>query len=180
MNIIEEIAKKYEGNYTEESIRGSNYPSGKYTFHPQEGVIIIGDSKIILNIKAVGGAARTAEPYRIVLFLDKDYQKKLEIFPKTSFQKFIALFNSNHSTGIRESIQKQFRISGDNLLIEQLLNDHAFCQNILGEKIFILIGKKYPKRIVLSPSYGIDNLDQFEKYLAILQQIEMKVKCNST
>jgi len=180
MNIVEEISKKYEGQYNEEAFRGSNYPSGKYTFHPQEGIIQIGDSKVIINIKAVGGAARTAEPYRIVLFLDKDYQKKLEIFPKTTFQKFIGLFNSNHSTGIRDSIRKQFRITGDKSLTEQLLNDQKFCENIIGEKIYILIGQKYPKRIILSPSYGIDDLDQFEKFLAILQQIESKINGKST
>tara|TARA_R110000764_G_scaffold239774_1_gene339969 strand:+ start:1315 stop:1614 length:300 start_codon:yes stop_codon:yes gene_type:complete len=82
MNIIEEIVKKHKGEFSEAPEKGSNMTSGRYTFQPQSGIVKIGGTKISININAVGGAARTAEPYRIVLHLEKDYNTRLEVFPK--------------------------------------------------------------------------------------------------
>lgn len=77
-------------------------------------------------------------------------------------------------------VNKQFSFQGDNQLIQKLGIDDSFCSKIQDEKIFILIGKKHPKRIVLTPAHGIDDIEHFEKLLSILKLIEEKIVGNNT
>jgi hypothetical protein len=178
MNIIEELVKKYNGEYSQEPKKASNMPGGKYTFEPQKGVITIDGTKISINIKAVGGAVPTAEPYRIVLHLDRDYQTRLEIFPKTNLKRLFSLFTPNNKPTASDSVNKQFSFNGDAFLIQKLGLDESFCANIENEKLYIIISKKHPKRILLTPAHGIDDINHFEKLLFILKQIEQKIKEN--
>jgi len=181
MNIVEELVKKYEGKYSEEVDRGINYPTGKYTFYPQRGIIKVDGTIISINIKAVGGAARTAEPYRIMLELDKDYGiSPFRIFPKSTVKKITGSIFANDNLNIPDPINKQFSFKGNDALTKALVSDYTFCDNIKNEKVYILISEKYPQHIVLTPAYGIDDLVQFEKFLNILKFIESKVKRNST
>ena len=180
MNLIEELVKKYEGKYSEEAKKGINFPSGKITFQPQLGVVEIDGTRIAIGINALGGAARTAEPYRIVLYLDKNYETEFEIYPKTFFAKITEFIISNNNSHIPKTISTQYRFKGNEQLIRKLGSDKSFCEKILNDKLFIFYRKKYPKSIVLTPSHGIKNLDQFEKFLMILKLIERHIKGNST
>jgi hypothetical protein len=180
MNIIEALVQKHQGEYSQDPEKASTMTSGRFTFQPQRGVLTIDGTKISININAVGGAARTAEPYRIVLHLGKDYGTRLEIFPKTNLKRLLELFTSKKNPSNSVIINKQFSFSGDNQLIEKLGADQTFYSKILDEKVFILIGKKYPKHIVLTPAYGIDNIEHLEKFLEILKTIERKIKDNNT
>ncbi len=179
MNFIEELVKKYEGTYSEESNRGINFPSGHYTFHPQKGIVEIDGTKISLSINAVGGAAQTTEPYRIILYLDKDYNTKLEIFPKTNLKKLLEFIIPSNGLELPKQIKKQFSFKGNMPLMQELLSDRSFCENITGEKVYIMIRKKHPKSIMLTPAHGIADLQQFEKFLLILKQIESKIKSSA-
>lgn len=178
MNFIEELVKKYEGSYSEETKKSSIYSSGKYTFHPQNGVLELDGTKISINLNAVGDASRTAEPYRIVLYLDRDYEITLHIYPKNWFKKlWHLLFPQKHQT-LPDAIKKQFSFSGNQRIINALGSDSLFCENIDHEKTYIHLGKKFPKCIILTPAHGIDDLDQFEKFLQILKHIESAIKNN--
>ena len=178
MNLIEELVKKYDGSYSEEAKKSSIYTSGKYTFYPQNGVLELDGTKISINLNAVGGAAATAEPYRIVLYLERDYEMKLHIYPKTWLKKlWYRMFPQKHQT-LPIHIKKQFSFSGNQSLINALGQDTQFCEKINNEKTFILLGKKFPKCIILTPAHGINDLDQFEKFLQLLKHIENTIKNN--
>lgn len=180
MNIIEELVKKYDGKYSEEPGKASNMINGRFTFQPQSGKIEINGTKISVNINAVGGAAQTAEPYRIVLHLEKNYKKQLEIFPKTHLKRFLDLFKANNSAIQSNLVNKKYSFSGDKQLISNLRLDRKFCKNTQDEKLYILIGKKYPKRIVLTPAFGVEDIEHFEKLILILKLIEEKIQHNCT
>lgn len=179
MNVIEELVKKYEGTYSEEYKKESIMPMGKYSFHLQKGIIEIDKTKISINIKAVGGASQTAEPYRFILYLDKDYGKKLEIFPQGNFKRLIE-FVANIFSPPSEAINKKYTFKGDSDLISKLKRDKSFCKKIEDEKLYILIWKKKPKHLVLTPAHGIDSIEHFEKMLSLLKLIEGKIKENNT
>lgn len=180
MNLIEELVKKYEGSYSEETKKSSIYSSGKYTFYPQNGVLELDGTKISINLNAVGGASRTTEPYRIVLYLDRDYEITLHIYPKNWLKKlWHQIFPQKHPT-LPDPIRKQFSFFGNQRLIDALGRDTGFCEKINNEKTYILLGKKFPKCVILTPAHGIDDLDQFEKFLQILKQIEGAIKNNKT
>ena len=44
------------------------------------------------------------------------------------------------------------------------------------ERLYILIWKKKPKHLVLTPAHGIDGVEHFEKILSILKIIQSKIK----
>lgn len=181
MNIVEELAKKYEGVYSEESMRGVTFPQGRYTFQPQKGVINVEGTIISVNIKAVGGAARTAEPYRIMLQLDKDYKiAPLEIFPRSFFNRlFREFFPISRSNSVEDVINKEFSFKGKDTLVKTIMSNSILSKNLKNEFFFIVISKKFPQHIVLTPKYGVGDLTQFEKFLVILKQIEREVIENS-
>ena len=180
MNLIEELVKKYEGSYSEETKKSSIFTSGQFNFHPQNGVLELDGTKITLNINAVTGASQTAEPYRLVLYLDQDYEMPLQIFPKSVFKRlWFWLFPQNHTT-LPKTIKKWFSFHGNQQVIDALGKDAKFCEMIHNEKTFILLGKKFPKCVILTPAYGIDDLNHFEKLLQILKRIEAAIKTKSS
>jgi len=179
MNIIEELIKKHQGEYCEDSEKASTMLSGRYTFQPQRGIITLDGTKISININEVGGASQSTEPYRLVLYLSKDYKTRLEIFPKTNLMRFLEFFAPKIPTN-SELVNKQFSFNGDNGLIGILGADSTFCTKIKNEKVFILIGEKYPKHIILTPAHGIDDIEHLEKLLSLLKMIEEKIKGNIT
>ncbi|GHC66661.1 hypothetical protein, partial [Ulvibacter litoralis] len=180
MNIIEELVKKHHGKYSQDPKKASNLTSGRFTFQPQQGILTIDGTKVSININAVGGAAETAEPYRIVLHLEKNYESSLEIFPKTSLRRILDFFISKSKPTNSEIANKQFSFNGNNQLIRKLGTDNAFCTKLQHEKVFILISRKQPKHIVLTPAHGIDDIEHLEKLLSILKMIEGKIKSKNT
>ena len=172
MNLIEELVEKYSGKYSEEVKKSSIYPSGKYSFHPQEGVIEIDGTKISVNIQAIGDAARVAERYRIILHLKQNWKKQLEIYPRSFLGRMAhSLFNKYSAELLRE-----FLIKGDDSIVNKLVNDKSLLNLIRGEKVFIVLKKAIPNKIILRPAHGINDLDQFEKFLFILKLIETKIE----
>lgn len=89
MNIIEELTKKYNGNYSEELTKNVNSPFGKFIYQPKSGIIEIDGTKISVNISEIDGAIPVTEPFRITLYLDKTYEIELDIFPKDLWNKFL-------------------------------------------------------------------------------------------
>ena len=176
MNLLEELVKKYEGSYSEEAKKSSIFTSGQFNFHPQNGVLELDGTKITVNINAISGAVPTAEPYRIVLYLDQDYKMPLRIFPKSFYKKlWYGIFPQKHST-LPKHLKQRFSFHGDQKVIDSLGKDQKFCRLIQNEKTFIMLGKKFPKCVILTPAHGIDDLNHFEKLLQVLKHIEATIK----
>ncbi len=177
--MIKEIIEKYGGKYSEEKKKSSIFPSGKYSFHPQKGILEIKGSRISINVQAVGDASRVAEPYRIILILKKKYNDDLKIYPISILRKIFRLIvpvDRNSSS----RIQNHYTFAGDNFLISNLINDSRFCDLITNEKVYITLSKRYSDKIVLKPAYGIDDINHFDKLVEILKLIEQKVIPNGT
>jgi len=60
-----------------------------------------------------------------------------------------------------------------------LFKDMVFCILIHNEGTFILLGKKFPKCVILTPAHGIDDLEHFEKLLQTAKRIEVAIKATS-
>ena len=176
MNIVEEITKKYNGNYSEDLTKSINSPIGKYTFQPKSGILEVDGTKISLNIKKVGGAMPVTEPFRITLHLDKTYQTELTIFPKGLWNSFLDFVLPKRSEFIPQPIRKQFWFGGNETLLKHLASDTQFANNLKNERVYIETDKKQTNRITLTPERGIENLHQFEKFVKILKLIEKKIK----
>ncbi|WP_299258648.1 hypothetical protein [uncultured Aquimarina sp.] len=176
MNIIQELTEKYSGEYSEDLIKNVNSPLGKYIYQPKNGTITIGGTKISVNLNEVGGAMPVSEPFRITLHLDKVYETELTIFPKDLRNKFLDFILPKRRSFVPKPILKQFWFGGDKNLFKQLVSDKTFAENIINERIYIKTGKKPTDRIVLTPEYGIKNIDQFEKFISVLKRIESKIK----
>lgn len=176
MNIIKELTEKYDGKYSEDVAKGINSPSGKYLYHPKSGIIEVDGTKISINLNEVGGAARATEPFRITLHLDKIYDTKLTILPKSLWNRFLDFILTKRREFIPKSIRKQFSFSGNKELLKQLTTDKVFTESIINERVYIRTVDKPTNRIVLTPEYGIKDIDQFEKFVSVLKRIENSVK----
>ena len=176
MNIIEELSKKYNGNYSEEHAKNVNSPIGKYTYQPKKGLIEVDGTKISVNLNEVGGATPTAEPFRIILYLEKFYQTELTIYPKDLWNQLIDFVFPRNKENIPVRIRKQFLFSGDKTLIKQLGTNKEFAKYLVNEKVYIRTDRKQTERIVLTPAHGIEDIHQFEKFIAILKIIEKAIK----
>ena len=176
MNIIEELTKKYNGNYSEEMTKNVNSPIGKYIYQPKSGIIEIDGTKISININEVGGANPVTEPFRITLHLDKSYQTELTIFPKGLWNEFLDFILPKRREFIPQPIRKQFGFGGNKILLKKLTSDKQFLENLANERIYIQTERKQTNRITLTPERGIENLNQFEKFVVILKLIEKKIK----
>ncbi|UJH66489.1 hypothetical protein [Allomuricauda sp. SCSIO 65647] len=180
MSIIQEITKKYNGKYSENPAASFNSPSGKYSYQPKNGIINIDGSKVSINLNEVSDAMYGTEPFRITLYLDKAYQTELNIFPKDLWNKLLDFLFPKRRAFIPQKILKQFWFGGDKKLIRQITSDKQFNESIIDERIYIeTMPKKSTDRIVLTPERGINDIEQFEKFIDILKQIENKIK-NST
>ena len=176
MDFIEQLTKKYNGTYSEGSTKSFNSPIGKYIYQPKNGVFEVDGTKISINLNKVGGAMPVAEPFRITLHLDKTYKTKLTIFPKDLWNKFLDVILPKRRAFVPKPILKQFWFGGNVGLLKQLASDKVFCEKIINERIYIEAGIKETDRIVLTPEYGIKDVEQFEKFISVLKIIETKIK----
>jgi hypothetical protein len=176
MNIIQELTEKYSGKYSEDLNKSVNSPIGKYVYQPKNGIIEVDGTKISINLNEVGGANPVTEPFRITLHLDKTYATELTIFPKDLWNEFLDFILPKRRAFIPKPILKQFWFGGNIDLLKQLASDKIFTENLINEKIYIETGKKPTDRIILTPEYGIKNIDQFEKFVSLLKRIENKIK----
>ena len=176
MNIIQELTEKYNGKYSEDLSKSVNSPIGKYIYQPKNGIIEVDGTKISINLNEVGGAMQVNEPFRITLHLDKFYETKLDISPKGLWYCFLDLVLPKRREFIPNPIRKQFWFDGNIDLLKQLASDKLFAKSITNEKIYIGTREKPTNRIVLTPAYGINDIEQLEKFISILKQIENKIK----
>ena len=178
MNIIKEITAKYQGVYEEEIKKSTIYASGKYSFHPEKGVFEVAGSKLSVNIQAVGGAAQVTEPYRIILYLKKPFNGKLEIYPTTILNKIYWYIFKSSKLNFSSKIDKYYSFKGNKQLIKQLKKDKEFCEVLKPETVYITLNKKHPKHILLKPAYGIDTIEQLERFIKLLKSIENEINSN--
>ncbi len=176
MNIIQELTEKYGGKYSEDLTKSVNSPIGKYVYQPKSGIIEIDGTKISINLDEVSGAMPVTEPFRIRLYLDKNYKTELTIFPIDSWNKLLNFLFPKRRGFVPKEILKQFWFGGNTSLLKQLASDKGFCEKIMDERIYIESGFKTTDQIVLTPEYGIKDVEQFEKYVSILKLIENKIK----
>ena len=176
MNIIEELSKKYNGSYSEEQPKNVNSPIGKYIYQPKTGLFEIDGSKIGVNIDLVGGAIPVAEPFRITLYLDKNYQSDLTIFPKSTWNRMTDLVFPKNKENLPKRIRHQFSFFGERNLIKQLASNAEFINSLMNEKVYITTDRKKPNRILLTPAHGIEDIEQFEKFISLLMIIKEAIK----
>lgn len=182
MDIIEELANKHNGKYSEAQNKNVSTPIGRYIFQPKKGIIFVDGTKISINLNEVSGAMPVTEPYRIILHLNKNYETELIIYPKSLWNKLVDFLFLKRNKFIPKSIRKQFYFGGNKTLLKKIGNDKLVMENLINERIYIKTGGKPINKIVLTPEYGIDTIDQFEKYISILKCIEFEIKivCSGT
>ena len=180
MNFIQKIVEKYGGDYSEELTKRFNWFGQKITYQPKFGVIKVGGTLISINLKEAGGAMRTTDPIRIVLFLDKDYGTKLSVYPSINLNIITDLIFQPKSLKVPKLIKKQFSFRGDFSLIKKLLANKLFYESISNEDIYLTLDKTFPQSLMLTPAYGIYSMEHFDKLITILKQIEATIKSKST
>ena len=177
MNIIQELTEKYSGKYSEDLSKNVNSPIGKYVYQPKNGIIEVDGTKISINLNEVGGAMPVTEPFRITLLLDKTYETELNVFPKDLWSEFLDFILPKRRAFVPKTILKQFWFGGNIDLIKHIVSDKTFTENIIDERIYIeTMPNKLTDRIVLTPEYGIKDIEQFEKFVFVLKRIENKIK----
>lgn len=176
MNIIEEIAKKYGGNYEEKRTKYITTSNGQYIYQPKKAIFEIDGTKISLNSNEVGGAMPVTEPLRVILHLDKIYKTELTIFPKDFWNDFLDYIMPKRRDFIPPLLRKQFWFRGDKTFLIKLVSDKILTENLLNERVYIETKPKETDRIILTPESGIESVDQFERFVVILKQIEEKIK----
>ncbi len=176
MSILEELVEKYGGNYQESPKVSINFPSGKHSFQPQKGLLIVDGSKISISITEVSDAARTAEPFRITLYFDKVYKTTLTMYPKSIWNRLKDVLFPSKTRFIPRKVDKQFYIDVNKKVCEKLVNNKVFVENILNEQIYIRTQHENITRIILTPAYGINDVEHLEKFITVLKQIEKVIK----
>lgn len=176
MNIFQELKEKYNGQYSEALATRVNTPNGQ-CFHQSKSTILqVDGSKISLYLDEVGGAIPITEPFRITLHLDKTYHTELDMYPKSSWARFLDFLLPKRQEFVPEPILKQFWFGGNKTLIKQITTDKLFTDNIINQRIYIkTMPNKSTNRIVLTPENGVEDVDQFEKFVSILKRIENKI-----
>ena len=176
MNIIQELTEKYNGKYSEDLTKNVNSPIGKYVYQPKNGIIEVDGTKISININEVSGAMPVTEPFRITLHLDKTYETELSVYPKDLWNVFLDFILPKRRAFIPKPILKQFWFGGNKDLLKQLASDKIFTESIINERIYIESINKPTNRIILTPEYGIKDIEQFEKFVIVLKRIEKEIK----
>jgi hypothetical protein len=176
MNIIQELTEKYNGKYSEDLTKSVNSPIGKYVYQPKNGIIEVDGTRISININEVSGAMPVTEPFRITLYLDKIYETELSVYPKDLWNVFLDFILPKRRAFIPKPILKQFWFGGNIDLLKQLSSDKTFMESIINERIYIESIDKPTNRIVLTPEYGIKDIEQFEKFIIVLKQIEKQIR----
>lgn len=180
MNFIEQLVEKYDGKYSEELTKRFYTPGGKITYQPKNGLINIDGTKIKISLNEAGGIMRSTDPIRVVLFLDKDYKKELSIYPGVLLNYIIDFIFQPKGLKIPKFVRKQYSFRGNYELIKKLAADKVFCEAIVDDNIYITLDKKFPKSLMLTPAYGIYDLDHFENLILILKRIELSIKNETT
>ena len=176
MNFIQEIVRKYKGEYTELDKREFHTPEGKYATQFQEGIIIVDEIKfsisqnksVGINFNSVAANEIYNEPIRIFLHLEKD-EKTLYIYPKNIVQKAFYYIKNGET-------DNQFVYKGKNKVIKQLKQNKELIKKLKDESLYISISEKYPSKIMITPRNGIEDSFVFEKYIEILKIISSKIK----
>ena len=179
MNFIQKIVEAYDGHYSQDVMKKFHTPGGMMTYQPTSGLIQVGGSEISINFKEAGGILRATDPVRIILRLKGDFKRNLSISP-CSYLDYIldALFFSK-GINIPKKIRNQFSFRGNKKLIEQLVSDEEFTDAILDEFVYITLNSDKPERLMLTPAYGIRDLNHFDNLISILKIIEAKIKSNA-
>jgi hypothetical protein len=180
MHFIEQLTKKYNGKYSADLTKVFYSPSGKITYQPKKGIIEVDGTKIKIAYNEAGGTMRSTEPVRIILMLDKDYDKKLDIFPSIYFNYITDLIFQPKGLTIPKRLKRQFSFRGNPELLKKLVTDKPFCDALLDENFFLILDDEYPMSLMLTPAYGIMDLAHFEKMILILKKIEFYIKSNNT
>ena len=176
MNIVEQFVKKYEGDYQESPKVSINFPNGKHSFQKQKGLLFVDGSKISINITEVSDAARTAEPFRIAIYFDKVYRTTFTMYPKSIWNRLSDLIFKGKTRFIPKNVKKQFYIDTDQKVCRKLVNNKIFVESILNEKIYIRTVHNKVTTIILTPAYGIRDVEQLEKFVIVLKEIEIAFK----
>lgn len=173
--MIKEICEKYNGNYFDEGIKGVNTPGGKMTSHLKKGNFIFEGSKIEISIREAGGAALGTEPYRFVMDVNNEKNKTLTIYPNFLLDRIVEIISFRKRNNIPAKIKNKFQFKGDFELIERIANDQYFTKLIDEEILCIYLKKEHPNKLILTPTRGIKNMKQAEKFISILKIIEEKI-----
>lgn len=176
MNIIEKFIEKHQGKFLQNPKKSFYGGGGKYSYQDQKGVIVVDGTKISINFIEASDAARTIEPFRIILYFDSLYDIDFEMFPKSRWGKIKDLFFPKRIAFIPQKVRKQFYFGGDQRIFNELANSKTFVEDILWEMIYVRITHQKNSRVVLTPAYGIYDVAHLEKLIRILKQIEKTVK----
>lgn len=180
MNFIQQLVEKYNGEYSSELTKTFYSPMGKLTYQPKQGTIVVDETKIKISFKEAGGAMRNTEPIRIVLFLDKNYSKRLSIYPSLNLNYITDLFLQPKGLVIPKLLKRQFSFRGDSELLKNLVKDQIFCETLLNEEFYLTLNDRFPKSLMLTPANGIYDIEHFEKIIVLLKTTESYIKCNFT
>ena len=176
MNLIKKFIEKHEGIYLKDNKVSIYSPGGKLTYQKQQGILIIDGSKICINFSEASDAARTADPIKIILYLDKKYDATLTIFPKNRWGNLKDFLFPKKTKFIPRKLRRQFFFGGDESIYRKLIESKKFIEDILWEMFYIRIVHKKQSRIILTPAYGIYDIEHFEKTIRILKHIEKVIK----
>lgn len=176
MNFIQLLVEKYNGEYSAELTKTFYSPIGKFTYQPKQGIIEIDGTKIKISLNETGGAMATVEPVRIVLFLDKDYSKRLNIYPSIKLNYITDLFLQPKGLVIPKALKRQFSFRGDKELLKSLITDQVFCDTLVNEEFYLTLDDHFPKSLMLTPAYGIYDTEHFEKMILLLKRAESYIK----
>ncbi|MCZ4318604.1 hypothetical protein O4H26_06345 [Aequorivita viscosa] len=175
MTILKNFAKKQNGYYEENDVKNVFSHIGRMIYQPKKAKFIIGGSKISINIDEVGGAIPTAEPFRIMLHLNKACGNSLEIYPASFMEKiFQKIFSFKNL-----KVKNKYVFKGNEKLTELLAKEKSFLTQLQKQNIYIRIPKENTSKIILTPPHGIENELQLAAFIDILKTIEAKIKAEN-
>ncbi len=172
MNLVKNFAEKHDGYYEEESIKNVYSQIGRLIYQPKKATFLIAGSKISINIDEVGGAVPTAEPFRITLHLNKNFENSLEIYPSSFLE---AIFQKILPAKIKK-LKNKYIFKGNEKLIEQLVKEKSFLELLQKHNVYIRIPKENTSKIILTPPHGIEDEAELGGFIEILKNIEAKIK----
>ncbi|OIQ26996.1 MAG: hypothetical protein BM564_13530 [Bacteroidetes bacterium MedPE-SWsnd-G2] len=176
MSFIKEIVDAYDGGYLEEVKKKFYSPGGQFSYQPMKGVITVDGTKISISFNETQGVLSPVDPVRIILHLDVKSNISLNIFPSTYWDSIVNYFAYPKPNNGSKKLNSQFSFRGDKQLINKLLIDQVFIENIVDEYFYITINKSDTNKVLLTPAHGIQNLDHFKKMMNVLKQIESQIK----
>ncbi|ETN93956.1 hypothetical protein [Zhouia amylolytica] len=176
MNFVQQIVESHGGAYSQEPLKKVHSPKGLITYQPKRGKIEVNGTQIEIHFKESGGVSGSVEPIRIILKLKNDIKNNLSIYPSTYLIYLTDLLAQPKNLNIPKEIKQQFSFRGDKELIKKIVADSRFCSSILNEFIYISLFRSKPKQIMLTPEYGLESVEHFNKLITALIIIEEKIK----